>query len=386
MAERRCLAALAALLLLPLGSYSFAPSAYLSGYSDRSGHTRFHLGYVAPSFPTSPTLLRRIPQPPTSTPASLTSLYLNSQRGPGLLERGVSSLFDTNLDVKVVAATTPTTTSEPSIVASTSLVIGTVIGAGALALPSVSLPLGLYTSTIGLLSSWLAMTLSALLCAEITLNAGATLTADGEPSPPPSTPVTVLSASETYLPNPLPQVMKASYLILHFFILTAYTSTIGEDLSQLLHIPEPAAGLLFTSSLVLFLTKGNKKIVDTVNSTLVGGCLASFLSILTIGLPTCNPGPLLEPVNQHPELIFSALPIFVLSLVFHNVIPRVCTDLEYNVPAIRKSIIIGSAVPLILFLGYDFTVLGNVASLIPDLNNLPPNLNAVEVLQSQSDR
>ena len=77
--------------------------------------------------------------------------------------------------------------------------------------------------------------------------------------------------------------------------------------------------------------------------------------------------------------------MFVLSLVFHNVIPRVCTDLEYNVPAIRKSIIIGSIVPLILFLGYDFTVLGNVASLIPDLSELPPNLNAIEVLQSQSD-
>ena len=132
--------------------------------------------------------------------------------------------------------------------------------------------------------------------------------------------------------------MKASYLVLHFFILTAYSSTIGNDLSQLLHIPEPAAGLLFTASLTAFLTKGNKKLIDTVNSSLVAICLASFLSILAIGIPTADPGPLLDPINQHPDLIFSALPVFVLSLVFHNVIPRVCSDLEYNVPAIRKSI------------------------------------------------
>ena len=49
------------------------------------------------------------------------------------------------------------------------------------------------------------------------------------------------------------------------------------------------------------------------------------------------------------------------------------------------SVVLGSAVPLLLFLGYTFTVLGNVASLIPNLSDLPSNLDAVEVLQSQTN-
>jgi tyrosine-specific transport protein len=55
-----------------------------------------------------------------------------------------------------------------------------------------------------------------------------------------------------------------------------------------------------------------------------------------------------------------AISVICVTLFYHNVVPVVVTQLEGDISKIRKSIIIGSGIPLILFLCWNTVILGSV--------------------------
>jgi Amino acid permeases len=65
------------------------------------------------------------------------------------------------------------------------------------------------------------------------------------------------------------------------------------------------------------------------------------------------------------ELVVDAFPICFLSLVYQNVVPTVVTQLEGDREKITKSLVIGTSVPLIMFLAWNAVILGNIVNL-PD--------------------
>ena len=58
--------------------------------------------------------------------------------------------------------------------------------------------------------------------------------------------------------------------------------------------------------------------------------------------------------------VLPALPLMVLSFVFHNVVPTVCYQLGCDLRKIRVAILAGSALPLVLFLLWTAVILGTV--------------------------
>jgi tyrosine-specific transport protein len=69
---------------------------------------------------------------------------------------------------------------------------------------------------------------------------------------------------------------------------------------------------------------------------------------------------LMPPDLQHPEYILQSFPIILLAFVYHNIIPTVVKDCQYNVPRIQSAIVGGTTLPFLLFVAWNAVILGNI--------------------------
>ncbi|BAY16825.1 aromatic amino acid permease [Nostoc sp. HK-01] len=245
-----------------------------------------------------------------------------------------------------------------SVLGSTALVAGTTVGAGILALPAVTLPSGIIPSTVLLIAVWLYTLVAGLLIAEVSIN---TMRLAGRPS------VSLLAMIETALGLNGARMAGAAYLLLHYALLVAYITQGGEILmSAVSHvwgvqnslpswIGTTAFTLLFGS--IMYLGRG--KFIEKLNNFLVGIVLASFLGLLLLGFTQVKGVHLLF---QNWSALSTAIPVMLVALFYHNIVPVVVTQLEGDSRKVRQSIIIGSAIPLLMFLAWNAVILGSVSS------------------------
>jgi len=66
-------------------------------------------------------------------------------------------------------------------------------------------------------------------------------------------------------------------------------------------------------------------------------------------------------ITYHREALWSNFPVFLLALVYHNVVPFVSSKLNYDKERVTKSIVCGTAIPLVMFVLWDAVVLGSPA-------------------------
>ncbi len=59
-----------------------------------------------------------------------------------------------------------------------------------------------------------------------------------------------------------------------------------------------------------------------------------------------------------------AVSVMFVALFYHNIVPVIAVQLEGDARKIRQSIIIGSAIPLLMFLVWNAVILGSVS---PDI-------------------
>ena len=80
-------------------------------------------------------------------------------------------------------------------------------------------------------------------------------------------------------------------------------------------------------------------------------------------------------------MVVNAFPILFLSLVYHNVVPTLVTQLEGDRRKITQAIIGGTTVPLLMFLSWNAIIIGNVVGSpgALDISNLDP----IAFLQSE---
>ena len=58
--------------------------------------------------------------------------------------------------------------------------------------------------------------------------------------------------------------------------------------------------------------------------------------------------------------VVPALPVMVLSLVYHSVVPTVCYQLGCDLSRIRTALLLGSALPCLMFIAWSAVILGSV--------------------------
>jgi tyrosine-specific transport protein len=239
-----------------------------------------------------------------------------------------------------------------SVLEAAALVAGTTVGAGILALPAVTLPAGAIPSSASLILIWLYLVSAGLLMAEVQIN---TLFQLGRAD------LGLLPMVRHSLGPWGASLAGAAYLLNTYGLLTAYLTRGGALLMQALHLQTseswPGAGaILFTLLFGGLLYVCREKWIERLNTLLVMGVVLIFAVLMAGTVMGLQPQQLL---HQDWYAVGGALPVMVVALVFHSVVPMITTQLEGDRQRIRQAIVGGSALPLLMFLVWNAVILGS---------------------------
>jgi tyrosine-specific transport protein len=241
-----------------------------------------------------------------------------------------------------------------SVFGNTALIVGTTIGAGSLGLPAVTLTSGIIPSTILLIIVWVYTLISGLLIAELTLNV---MHIEG------ITHIGLLAIIEKILGKMGARIAGIAYVFNHYALLVAYMTEGGEVLTTtvnqvwkleniLPHWPGIISFFLIFGGLMYW---GKDSLIEKINGLFIIILLAAFIGLLILGGMQFKPSQLLV---QNWQAVGSSIAVMYVAMFFHSIIPLVVTQLEGDIVKIRQSMIIGSLIPLFMFLAWNAIILG----------------------------
>lgn len=231
------------------------------------------------------------------------------------------------------------------------IVTGTAIGAGVLAVPVLTAHAGFFPTVFLYSLSWFFSMLSGLCLLEV-------LTWFKEKQQ-----INMLSMAQYTLGNIGKISLWFVYLFLFYSLLIAYFCEGGNILFRVFgcqslsstwirHFAPLGFALMVCPALLL-----GTKVIDYCNRVFVFGLGAAFVAFCILGFGKLKPELLLRA--SWTKSVYS-LPILFLSFGFHNVVPSLYYYLDRKVADVKKAIIIGSLLPLILYVIWEGLVLGVV--------------------------
>ncbi|SIN92793.1 tyrosine transporter TyrP [Salinivibrio sp. ES.052] len=237
------------------------------------------------------------------------------------------------------------------VLGSSLIIAGTTIGAGMLALPLASAGIGFGASMALMGAMWALMTYTALLMLEVHQYAEAD--------------ATLHSLAKQFLGDKGKWVASFAMLFLFYSLCAAYIagggSQLNEKLAQwsVIELPPAAGAVLFTFVFGLIVTLGTSK-VDLINRGLFTVKVLFLILALTLLTPHVSSINLVEmPVER--GLLVAALPVIFTSFGFHGSIPSIVRYVGIDLPSLRKVMIVGSTLPLALYIFWQVASLGTVA-------------------------
>lgn len=237
-------------------------------------------------------------------------------------------------------------TSYSKLMGGVLLVSGTTIGAGMLALPIVTGMAGFIPSLCLLFAFWVYMTYTAFLMLEVNLWM--------EPQ------TNLVSMSRKTLGRWGEGLSWITYLFLLYSLTTAYVAGGGPiiiDLMQVLiryPIPSWMGSLPLLFIFGFFVYKGTRS-VDYVNRLLMFGLVLAYGVLIFFLTPYVHVEKLM---HSNPKFLLLAVSIVATSFGFHIIIPTLTTYFDRNLSLIKQAIFIGSAIPLIVYIIWEFLSLG----------------------------
>lgn len=228
------------------------------------------------------------------------------------------------------------------------IVTGTAIGAGMLALPVSLAEYGFLPSLVLFIICWLLMTFTSLLILEINLWCN-----------PESN---IVSMAKMTL-GPIGLIVAwITYLLLLYALMAAYLTgmadLINTGLDSFFHIKVPGSiGSLLVAIIFGLIIYPGTATVDFANRIFITGKALAFIVLVVF---------LYSSVKTHALTIFSfnhfwlPLPIVVTSFGSHVVIPSLRVYLNNDVKKLRKAIIIGLAIPLVVYIVWQLVILGTL--------------------------
>lgn len=220
-----------------------------------------------------------------------------------------------------------------------------------LALPLASAAMGFTTATLMLLCLWLLMLFSA--CLMIELHQHADINA------------TLHQLAGLFLGRQGQKVVSLTMLMLFYALCAAYISGGSEQLqTKWLEWgfdfgSKTSITVLFTACVAGMILLGTA-MVDKINRVLFGLKLVLLSVVVWALLPDVHSQYLFSmPVEQ--GLVISAIPVLFTSFGFHGSIPAVVKYLEGNTAALRRVMVFGSAIPLLLYVLWQGVTLGAVS-------------------------
>ncbi|EKO3659384.1 amino acid permease [Vibrio metschnikovii] len=237
------------------------------------------------------------------------------------------------------------------LLGSSLIIAGTTIGAGMLALPLASAGLGFSTALVIMLGLWALMAFTALLMVEIHQYS--------------SQDATLHTLAKEILGTKGKWIATFAMLFLFYSLCAAYIAGGGGQFTQRISeftgftISAPTGTLLFTVIVAAVVTIGTAT-VDKVNRLLFAGKIIAMIMVLTFLAPNVTESYLLSmPLGQ--GLIIASIPVIFTSFGFHGSIPAIVNYLDGHTPSLRKAIVFGSAIPLIIYILWQLATLGVVS-------------------------
>ncbi|MCF2907367.1 aromatic amino acid transporter [Pseudoalteromonas sp. DL2-H2.2] len=231
------------------------------------------------------------------------------------------------------------------------IVAGTTIGAGMLALPIASAGLGFTTALLLILATWALMTYTALLMLELHQYASKEATLN-------TLAKRILGKKGQYIAN-------FSMVFLFYALCAAYIAGGGAQLQEKLtaltsmEIAPQAGSVLLAIMVATIVTLGTST-VDKLNRVLFTIKLVVLASLFFVLTPYVRGQHLLDmPIEQ--GLIVSALPVIFTSFGFHGSIPSIVKYVGLDIRTLRKVMIVGASLPLVIYIGWQLLSQGVMA-------------------------
>lgn len=228
------------------------------------------------------------------------------------------------------------------------LIGGSCIGAGMLGLPIITGLSGFFPSLVMFLAAWAFMTLTGLLLVEV--NGWFTTQVNL---------VTMVGHALGGFGRVLSWFL---YLFLFYALLVAYISGSGglsaTFFQAFLNTKIPVwVGSLFFVLLFGFVVYQGTRPVDLWNRVLMVGKIASYVGMVFLGMRFVKMSLL---TYTQPSYVLFSLPILVISFGFHNMIPSLTAYMKGDLKRVRLTILGGSFFALLVYLIWQFVVLGIV--------------------------
>lgn len=228
------------------------------------------------------------------------------------------------------------------------LVAGCCIGAGMLGLPVLSAAAGFQPSIAIFVLCWLFMVCTGLLLLEVNLWYGQE--------------INIVSMAEHTLGKVGKAVSWFVFLFLFYSLMVAYVAASGSLVTDFAHrfvgvelhswIGSFLFCLLFGSA--IYSGTGS---VDWVNRLLMAGLVLFYVILVYLGASHVDPA-LLQ--RKDWSAVTAVIPAVIVSFGFHNLVPSLTTYMKGHVPSLKWIIIIGSAIPLFIYLVWEWIILGIV--------------------------
>lgn len=229
------------------------------------------------------------------------------------------------------------------VTGATLLVAGCCIGAGMLGLPLVTATAGFFPSLVAFVVSWLFMASTGLLLLETNLWFGNGIQG-----------INLMTLTQKTLGNTAKIVVALLFSFLFYCLMVAYLGGGGALISEGLGIQPYLGSLLLVAVFGVVIFFGTHQ-VDLLNRLLMAGLAVSYAGLVMAGVPCCK-GENLAHASWGNAMF--ALPAMIISFGFHNLIPSLTDYLKGNERHLRIAILVGSAIPLVIYLLWEGIILG----------------------------
>jgi tyrosine-specific transport protein len=233
------------------------------------------------------------------------------------------------------------------------IVAGTTVGAGMLALPMTSNKIGFVNSLFLLVGMWAFMCFAALITVEINLRLGGGYS--------------IAYIAEKYFGKLGKYIASLSMGLLFYALLSAYTTggasflRVGLESVFKISVPFTAVAIVFTSLLGAFVYSSMRH-VDFANRFLLFFKTSIFFILVYFLIPFVKTDYLALSTLSDSKAFWLAIPIFFTSFGFHGSIPSLINYVGTNRNDLRKVIVIGSFVPLLVYILWQVVTLGVLSS------------------------
>ncbi len=223
------------------------------------------------------------------------------------------------------------------------LVIGTEIGAGIFALPIIIAHTGIFIGSAILVTTWLITLYTALLFLDIILALPEN--------------ISFSTMGKKFLGKAGEILIIVCFFYTMIVISIAYIAAAGSVFSSVLNLKNNLCAIIFVIFFSVFILAGIKS-VEYANR---------FFLILKLGLFSAAIILLLSKF-KYSNIIYKSNFLFVLpkwpaimtTFIWHNIIPTIRSYLNSNKKALRRVIIIGSILPLFIYILWIIAVISNI--------------------------